>query len=108
MKKKTKVVIPISLNKDLSNLIKENVTNRSKYIEWLIYQDMKNNNVDGVEKIILQNMGKRLTQEEFIERAKLEHSNRYDYSEVEYIGSKNKIELICRLSGLSSHTLSRL
>ena len=53
MKKKTKVVIPISLNKDLSNLIKENVTNRSKYIEWLIYQDMKNNNVDGVEKIIL-------------------------------------------------------
>jgi hypothetical protein len=53
MKKKTKVVIPISLNKELSNLIKENITNRSKYIEWLIYQDMKNNNVDGIEKIIL-------------------------------------------------------
>lgn len=53
MKKKTKVVIPISLNKELSNLVKENITNRSKYIEWLIYQDMKNNNVEGVEKIIL-------------------------------------------------------
>lgn len=53
MKKKTKVVIPISINKELSNLIKENVTNRSKYIEWLIYQDMKNNNVEGIKKIIL-------------------------------------------------------
>ena len=53
MKKKTKVVIPVSLNKELSNLIKEEITNRSKYIEWLIYQDMKNNNVDGIEKIIL-------------------------------------------------------
>lgn len=53
MKKKTKVVIPISLNKELSNLIKESITNRSKYIEWLIYQDMINSKVDGIEKIIL-------------------------------------------------------
>lgn len=53
MKKKTKVVIPVSLNKELSNLIKEGITNRSKYIEWLIYQDMKNNNVNGIEKIII-------------------------------------------------------
>lgn len=53
MKKKTKVVIPVSLNKELSNIVKENITNRSKYIEWLIYQDMKKNNVEGVEKIIL-------------------------------------------------------
>ena len=53
MKKKTKVVIPISLHKELSNLIKENIINRSRYIEWLIYQDMKNNNVVGIEKIIL-------------------------------------------------------
>lgn len=53
MKKKTKVIIPISLNKDLSNIVKEDITNRSKYIEWLIYQDMKSNDVDGIEKIIL-------------------------------------------------------
>jgi hypothetical protein len=53
MKKKTKVVIPISLNKELSNLVKENITNRSKYIEWLIYQDMKKSGVDGIQKIIL-------------------------------------------------------
>jgi hypothetical protein len=53
MKKKTKVVIPISISKELSILIKENITNRSKYIEWLVYQDMKNSKVDGIEKIIL-------------------------------------------------------
>jgi len=44
-------------------------------------------------------MGKRLTQEEFIERAKLKHSDRYDYSKVEYIGSKNKIVIICKEHG---------
>mgnify|MGYP003448762804 CR=1 FL=1 len=53
MKKKTKVVIPVSLNKELSNLINENITNRSKYIEWLIYEDMRKSNADSINKIIL-------------------------------------------------------
>lgn len=53
MKKKSKVVISVSIDKQLSNLIKENMSNKSKYIEWLIYQDMKNNNADGIEKIII-------------------------------------------------------
>ena len=41
------------IDKQLSELIKENMSNKSKYVEWLIYQDMKKNNVDGVEKIII-------------------------------------------------------
>jgi hypothetical protein len=53
MKKKSKVVISVSIDKPLSNLIKENMSNKSKYIEWLIYQDMKNNNADGIEKVII-------------------------------------------------------
>lgn len=53
MKTKTKVVLSVSIDKQLSKLIKENMSNRSKYVEWLIYQDMKNNNVDGLEKIII-------------------------------------------------------
>ncbi len=53
MKTKTKVVLSVSIDKQLSELIKENMSNKSKYVEWLIYQDMKKNNVDGVEKIIL-------------------------------------------------------
>jgi hypothetical protein len=53
MKTKTKVVLSVSIDKQLSELIKENMSNKSKYIEWLIYQDMKKNNVEGVEKIII-------------------------------------------------------
>jgi hypothetical protein len=53
MKKKSKVVLSVSIDKQLSELIKENMSNKSKYVEWLIYQDMKKNNVDGVEKIII-------------------------------------------------------
>jgi transketolase len=53
MKKKSKVVLSVSIDKSLSNLVNENISNRSKYIEWLIYKDMKDNNVDGIEKIII-------------------------------------------------------
>jgi hypothetical protein len=53
MKSKSKVVLSVSIDKKLSEIIKEKISNRSKYIEWLIYRDMKNNNVDGVEKIII-------------------------------------------------------
>jgi hypothetical protein len=53
MKKKSKVVLSVSIDKQLSDLMKENISNKSKYIEWLIYQDMKNNSVNGIEKIII-------------------------------------------------------
>jgi metal-responsive CopG/Arc/MetJ family transcriptional regulator len=52
-KKKTKVSLPVSLNKELSKLIDENVTNRSKYIEYLIYKDFIENNIDGIKNILL-------------------------------------------------------
>lgn len=42
MKKiKTKEAVSIAINKDLYEYLKENIENRSKYIEWLIYQDLK-------------------------------------------------------------------
>ena len=53
MKKKTKKVIPLSLDKKLSELIKETITNRSKYIEWLVYQDLKKNKVEGIEEVLI-------------------------------------------------------
>ena len=40
-------------------------------------------------------MGKTLTKEEFIEKAKKVHGNKYDYSKVEYIDSKHKVAIIC-------------
>lgn len=51
--KKTKKPIPLSIDKKLSILIEKMITNRSKYIEWLIYQDMIKNNANGIDKIII-------------------------------------------------------
>lgn len=40
-------------------------------------------------------MQQRVTTEEFIERARKIHGNKYDYSKVEYINSKTKVCIIC-------------
>ena len=39
------------------------------------------------------------TQEEFIEKAKLVHNNRYDYSKVQYKTSNDKVMIICKEHG---------
>lgn len=53
MRKKTKKTIPISIDRDLSDIIYRTIVNRSRYIEYLIYQDLNINNVEGIEKIII-------------------------------------------------------
>ena len=51
---KSKKQLCISLDKKLYELIEKNFSNRSKYIEWLIYQDMiKNSNDEKVKKILI-------------------------------------------------------
>ena len=45
------------------------------------------------------NSGIRLTTEEFIERAKKIHGNKYDYSKVEYINAHTKVTIICPIHG---------
>lgn len=42
---------------------------------------------------------KKITTEEFIERAKKTHGDRYDYSLVDYKGSKEKVKIICSIHG---------
>lgn len=42
---------------------------------------------------------KKLTNEEFIERANKKHNNRYDYSKVEYISTDEKVKIICPIHG---------
>lgn len=42
---------------------------------------------------------KKLTKEEFIRRAKLIHGELYDYSKVNYISTKTKVEIICPIHG---------
>lgn len=50
---KTKKAICVTIDRKLYDLIEINMVNRSKYIEWLIFQDMKKNNVDGIDSIII-------------------------------------------------------
>lgn len=45
------------------------------------------------------NNTKRLTTEEFIERAKIIHGDKYDYSLVNYINFSTKVEIICKTCG---------
>jgi len=44
-------------------------------------------------------MAKKLTKEEFINRAKLIYGNKYDYSKVDYINSRTKVCIICPTHG---------
>lgn len=44
-------------------------------------------------------MPRKLTQEEFIQRARKAHGDKYDYSKAEYKGSKTKVCIICPIHG---------
>ena len=44
-------------------------------------------------------MSKKLTTEEFIERAKQVHGDKYDYSKVKYINCEEKVCIICPIHG---------
>ncbi len=43
-----------------------------------------------------------LTTEEFVKKARKIHKDRYDYSKVEYINSKTKVDIVCRIHGIFS------
>lgn len=44
-------------------------------------------------------MAKKLTQEEFIEKAKEKHGDKYDYSKVKYVNTNTPVTIICRKHG---------
>ena len=44
-------------------------------------------------------MGKKLTTDEFIEKAKEIHGDKYDYSEAVYINARTKVKIICPIHG---------
>jgi len=53
-KKINKNRISISIDKQLDDVLNEEFNNKSKYIEWLIYQDMlKNSKNDKIKKILI-------------------------------------------------------
>ena len=44
-------------------------------------------------------MSKKLTKEEFIAKARVVHGDRYDYTLVNYVGSSQKVTIICPIEG---------
>lgn len=51
---KTKTRISISLNKDLDIILNDKFDNKSRYIEYLLYQDLlKNSKNEKIKKIII-------------------------------------------------------
>ena len=52
-------------------------------------------------------MGKKLTQNEFIERAEAIHGSKYDYSLVEYINTQGKVNILCKEHGVFPQTPSK-
>ena len=44
-------------------------------------------------------MAKKLTQEEFIEKAKEKHGNKYDYSKTKYVNARTPVTIICPIHG---------
>jgi hypothetical protein len=50
---KTKINRTVSIDRNLDNLMNNTINNKSKYIEWLIYQDLKNIYQEEIKKIIL-------------------------------------------------------
>jgi uncharacterized protein YbaR (Trm112 family) len=53
------------------------------------------------------NKYKKLTTEEFIEKAKEAHGDKYDYSITNYIGSGNDVDIICKIHGKFSKRAKR-
>lgn len=47
----------------------------------------------------MNNSTRKLTTKEFIEKAKLIHGTRYDYSKVNYINNKTPVNIICKEHG---------
>ena len=42
---------------------------------------------------------RRLTNQEFIDKANLVHSSRYDYSKADYQGNRNLVQIMCKVHG---------
>lgn len=50
----TKTSITVTIDKKLSDIMNEDINNKSKYIEWLIYQDLKHKSTnEKIKKIII-------------------------------------------------------
>jgi len=68
-------------------------------LEHGTFEQTPNNHLNGKNCLICAGHEK-LTTKEFIQKAKLKHGNKYDYSLVDYINSQTKVEIICLEHGI--------
>ena len=64
-------------------------------------------NHSGFRRVSYFTIMKKLTTEEFIQKAKQIHGDKYDYSKVNYVNSKTKVEIICPEHGSFHQTPNR-
>lgn len=50
---KSKIKITISIDKNLNNVMSESLFNKSKYIEWLIHQDLKEHRIEKIKDLMI-------------------------------------------------------
>jgi len=65
-----------------------------------IFEQKASAHLSGFGCILCASEKRKLTTEKFIEKAKLIHNNKYDYSLTKYINSRSKVEIICPLHGI--------
>ena len=51
-------------------------------------------------------MTKRLAKDDFVERARKVHGDKYDYSRVNYINYDGKVTIVCPIHGKFEQTVS--
>ena len=78
-------------------------------LEHGVFEQTPNNHINRKYGCSNCSINKKINNNEFIERAKLIHGDKYDYSLVNYINAKTKITIICKEHGefnqiASSHT----
>lgn len=50
---KSKIKITISIDRNLNDAMNESLFNKSKYIEWLIYQDLKKHKIEKIKDLMI-------------------------------------------------------
>jgi len=92
----------ISVHGDEYDYPDEYINNRTKIRIWCkeckqFFEQTPNNHLKGHG---CKKHANNLTTEDFINKAMSVHGNEYDYSSVEYIGAKHKVNIICSIHGI--------
>lgn len=82
--------------KEIADVLGVSCSTISKYLRQEGLQDVRNN-----RKAVAK---RRLTQGQFIERARAVHGDVYDYSQVVYVNNSTKVRIVCPVHGVFEQT----